>query len=66
MSYNGKGGRLMIAAYEKSYIDDAAQNLGELFDFLINYKDIDPDEAFRLFMLSKVGHGFEVGNPSFP
>jgi len=51
-------------AYNRLYLNDAATNLGEFFDYMINVLGRKADAVFELLAYSKIGHSFEKGNPS--
>lgn len=55
----------MMNAYPDIYIDEAATNLGFMFDYTINDLGLDSDEMFHMFAHSSAGHNFEVGNPAY-
>lgn len=52
-------------AYPEIYIDEAALNLGEMFDYTINELGLSADAVFYMFAHSDVGRHFEAGNPSY-
>jgi DNA-binding XRE family transcriptional regulator len=47
------------------YLNDAMNNLGDMFDYAINDLGYDAEEFFTYFIISKVAFAFERGNPSF-
>lgn len=55
----------MMSAYSELYIDDAACNLGEYLDYMVNDLKYGIDEAFEMFAHSEIGCSFEKGNPSY-
>lgn len=55
----------MMNAYNELYIEDAAQNLGEYLDYMVNSLHYAVDYAFELLAYSSVGRQFELGNPKY-
>lgn len=55
----------MQKAYDVYYLEDAANSLGELFDYMINYLDMDGNQVFNMFSHSVVGINFGQGNPAY-
>ena len=55
---------MMIHAYSESYLNDAKQNLAELFDYAINACHFDANLFSRLFVQSGYADKFERGNPA--
>lgn len=53
----------MIHAYDKEYLDDAMQNLGEAFDYAVNACKIDIDKFMEMFIVSGFSELFEKGTP---
>ena len=53
----------MIHAYDKNYLDDAMQNLGEAFDYAVNVCGKEIDEFMQLFIVSGFSEQFEKGTP---
>lgn len=53
----------MIHAYDKDYLDDAMQNLGEAFDYAVNVCGKEIDEFMQLFIVSGFSEQFEKGTP---
>lgn len=53
----------MIRAYDKEYLDDAMQNLGEAFDYAVNACGIEIDEFMQMFIVSGFSEQFEKGTP---
>ena len=53
----------MIHAYDKDYLDDAMQNLGEAFDYAVNACGIEIDEFMQMFIVSGFSEQFEKGTP---
>ena len=54
----------MIHAYSELYLDDAKENLAELFDYAINDCEMDMDLFPKLFIASGYALHFERGNPA--
>ena len=55
----------MIRAYDETYLDDAMNNLGDMFDYAVNDCNYDPDEFYSWFIISGVAAAFERGNPKY-
>lgn len=55
----------MIRAYEQTYLNDAMNNLGDMFDYAINDCGYMPEDIFSRFLVSKVAEKFEKGNPKY-
>ena len=55
----------MIRAYEETYLDDAMNNLGDMFDYAVNDCGYEGDEFFTRFIVSGVAGFFERGNPKY-
>lgn len=55
----------MPNAYNKLYLEDAMDNLGSMFDYVINILKIDKDKFINMFMESKIISYFELGHPSY-
>jgi DNA-binding Xre family transcriptional regulator len=55
----------MIRAYEETYLDDAMNNLGDMFDYAVNDCGYDAEEFFTNFIVSGVATAFERGNPKY-
>lgn len=53
----------MIHAYDKDYLDDAMQNLGEAFDYAVNACNIGIDKFMEMFIVSGFSEQFEKGTP---
>ena len=47
----------MPNAYNKLYLEDAMDNLGSMFDYVINILKIDKDKFNNMFMESKIEFG---------
>ena len=54
-----------IRAYDEVYLTQAQRILGDMMDFAVNSCDMDPDEYFRLFLVSPISTQFENGNPAY-
>lgn len=52
-------------AYDESYLADAKDHLGDLFDYAVNTLGMDLRDAFERFAYSSVGEMFEKGHPLF-
>ena len=55
----------MTRAYEETYLDDAMNNLGDMFDYAVCDCGFDPEEFFVRFIASGVAGSFERGNPKY-
>ncbi|MDR1801095.1 MAG: helix-turn-helix domain-containing protein [Lachnospiraceae bacterium] len=55
----------MMHAYDETYLDDAMNNLGDMFDYAVNDCGYDPEEFFRYFIVSGVAEAFGHGNPKY-
>ena len=55
----------MMRAYEETYLDDAMNNLGDMFDYAANDCGYDSEEFFTHFVVSGVAEAFERGNPKY-
>ncbi len=54
-----------MRAYYEEYVPLAQRILGDMFDFAVNTCELEPDEVFKLFILSGVSRQFENGNPAY-
>lgn len=52
-------------AYDESYLADAKDHLGDMFDYAVNTLGMELTEAFERFAYSSVGEMFEKGHPLF-
>ena len=52
-----------MRAYNESYLSNAMTNLGDMFDFAINYCGNDAESVWNLFANSEIASEFERGNP---
>ena len=51
-------------AYSESYLYDAMRNMGELVEYLVEATpEIDPDEFFKMMIISGYAERFEKGDP---
>lgn len=55
----------MIRAYEETYLNDAMNNLGDMFDYAICDLGYDPEIFFSQFLISGIAGYFEKGNPKY-
>lgn len=55
----------MIRAYEETYLNDAMNNLGDMFDYAICDLGYEPEAFFSQFLISGVAECFEKGNPKY-
>lgn len=54
----------MTHAYSDKYINDAANNMGEMLDYVENICDMELEEFFHMFIMSGYAKQFEKGVPS--
>ncbi len=55
----------MIHAYNKEYLLDAMENLGEAFDYAVNAQGLTLNQFASLFINSSASASFEKGNPKY-
>ncbi|MDR0671074.1 MAG: helix-turn-helix transcriptional regulator [Oscillospiraceae bacterium] len=55
----------MTRAYDETYLDDAMNNLGDMFDYALNDCGYDPEAFFGHFIVSGVAKAFAHGNPKY-
>ena len=55
----------MAHSYSDLYLDDAMDNLGDYFDYMINELNYSPNDAYTLFIKSGVAEEFGSGNPKY-
>ncbi len=55
----------MTHAYEETYLNDAMNNLGDMFDYAVNDCGYDADGFMDRFIISGVAGSFERGNPKY-
>ena len=55
----------MIHAYNKEYLPDAMENLGEAFDYAVNAQGLTLNQFASLFINSSTSASFENGNPKY-
>ena len=56
---------MTIREYPESYLNDAREALGSMFDFAICEKGLDPDEFAGAFVLSGIADQIASGNPKY-
>lgn len=54
-----------MSAYTSMYLNDAAENLGTMFEYAINVRCVDPDKVYKIFAGTKIARLFETGHPMF-
>ena len=54
-----------MRAYDETYLDDAMNNLGDMFDYAVNDCGFDAEDFFGHFIISGVAEAFERGNPKY-
>ena len=55
----------MMHAYEETYLNDAMNNLGDMFDYAICDLGRDAEEFYSQFLVSGVAEKFGEGNPRY-
>ena len=55
----------MTRAYDEIYLNDAMNNLGDMFDYAINDCGYDIEAFFTHFIISGIASAFERGNPKY-
>ena len=55
----------MIYAYYETYLDDAMNNLGDMFDYAVNDCGYDLQDFYDCFIVSGVAESFGCGNPKY-
>lgn len=55
----------MTRAYDESYLNDAAENLGDMLVYAVHDCGYDADEFFGWFILSGLAGQFGSGNPKY-
>lgn len=55
----------MTRAYNESYLNDAAENLGDMLAYAVNDCGYDTDEFFGWFVMSGLADQFGNGNPKY-
>ena len=55
----------MMRAYEETYLDDAMNNLGDMFDYAVNDCGYNAEEFYTHFIVSGIAAAFEKGNPRY-
>ena len=55
----------MIHAYNKEYVSDAMENLGEAFDYAVHAQNLSLNQFSSLFINSNASKSFENGNPKY-
>ena len=56
---------MTMNAYDEMYLDDAMNNLGDMFDYAVGDCGYDAEEFFTHFIVSGVAESFENGNPKY-
>ena len=56
---------MVIREYPESYLNEAREALGSMFDFAICEKGLDPDEFAGAFLLSGIADQIASGNPKY-
>ena len=55
----------MTHAYEDTYLAEAMNNLGDMFDYAINTLGHEPDQFYSKFIISRMANQFGHGNPKY-
>ena len=55
----------MICAYDELYLQSAQRIMGDMFDFAVNTLNIPLKDFYKLFLVSRVAHQVEIGNPTY-
>jgi DNA-binding transcriptional regulator YiaG len=55
----------MIHAYNETYLNDAMNNLGDMFDYAVNICGYKADDFFTYFISSEIADKFGRGNPKY-
>ena len=55
----------MIHAYNKEYLSDAMENLGEAFDYAVHAQKMSLNQFSSLFVNATASKSFENGNPKY-
>lgn len=53
----------MTNAYDKAYLEDAMNNMADMFDYVVNDCHMDKDPFFALFLSTNVADAFGRGTP---
>ena len=56
---------MTIRAYDESYLNDAMNNLGDMFDYALCTLKYQPDMFYAQFVVSGIASYFENGNPKY-
>lgn len=56
---------MMTRAYDETYLNDAMNNLGDMFDYAINNCNYPAEDFYSYFIISGVAKFFEKGNPKY-
>ncbi|MCL2045637.1 MAG: helix-turn-helix transcriptional regulator [Oscillospiraceae bacterium] len=56
---------MMTSAYDEMYLDDAMNNLGDMFDYAVNDCGIEGDDIYVWFFVSEIAKQFGRGNPKY-
>ena len=52
-------------AYSEDYLLTAQRILGDMLDYAVNEYEFDPDEFYKMFLVSDVSRQFQEGNPTY-
>ena len=55
----------MTHAYNESYLNDAMNNLGDMFDYAVRVLGFNGDKFMEYFLSSGVAHKFETADPKY-
>ena len=56
---------MTIRAYDESYLNDAMNNLGDMFDYALCSLKYQAELFYAQFIVSGVARNFEIGNPKY-
>lgn len=56
---------MKMHAYSEDYLLTAQRILGDMLDYAVNEYEFDPDEFYKMFLVSDVSRQFQEGNPTY-
>lgn len=54
-----------MRAYSDDYLLTAQKILGDMLDYAVNEYEFEPDEFYKMFLVSDVSRQFQTGNPTY-
>lgn len=60
-----EGIKMEMHAYSEDYLLTAQRILGDMLDYAVNEYEFDPDEFYKMFLVSDVSRQFQEGNPTY-